>query len=235
MGEKSDDITCNCLKKESCPLQGKCTWSNVVYKAEVVTLNKNEGQGMLYVGLASGLWKLRLANHMASFRNVSKRDETELSKFIWELQDKAINFQIKWSILGQESPYSKESKRCRLCIREKIEIMKIKTDFPMRALNTRDTKCLHRSRHLLGKIQCRPKQMNNTQNNQLVQKESQSKSKSQNNQAKNRASTGASQLNLTSGSGIRQIEAIWGTTRSGKCWREEVNNLLPDEIFDDHG
>ena len=185
-------------------MQGKCAQNNVVYKAEVVTLNNKEGQGMLYVGLASGLWKLRLANHLASFRNVNKRDDTELSKFIWELQEKQINYKIKWSILGQESPYTKESKRCRLCLREKIEILKIKNEFPKRALNTRNTKCLHRSRHLLGKIQSGPKQPIPIQTNQIVQKDSQTRSQNHDKQAKNMASSGSSQGNKASGTEIKK-------------------------------
>ena len=122
-----EDVGCNCRQKAECPLEGKCTWKNVIYQAEVFTGNQVQSQGKLYVGLASGLWKLRFANHNYSFRNFEKREDTELSKYIWELKNKNVEYRINWKIIGQEPPYSKEAKKCRLCLREQIEIIKTKT------------------------------------------------------------------------------------------------------------
>ena len=53
------------------------------------------------------------------------------------------------------SPYSKETKKCRLCTMERIEIMKLHKSEPQRALNKRDEligMCRHRRKHLLGMI-----------------------------------------------------------------------------------
>ena len=38
----SKPTTCNCWKKEDCPLPGKCTTNNVIYEAKVSTTNCNK-------------------------------------------------------------------------------------------------------------------------------------------------------------------------------------------------
>ena len=84
---------CNCRKKDQCPLDGKCLTQNVVYQATVTTQTSSKS----YVGLATN-FKDRYRNHTASFRHESKRNETELSKHIWTLQDTNKPFSIKWSV-----------------------------------------------------------------------------------------------------------------------------------------
>ena len=40
LAEEKEDISCNCRNKTNCPLKGKCTVSDVVYKAEVIVGNQ---------------------------------------------------------------------------------------------------------------------------------------------------------------------------------------------------
>ena len=81
---------CNCREKDQCPLDGKCLTQNVVYQATVTTQTSSDS----YVGLATN-FKERYRNHTASFRHESKRNETELSKHIWTLNDNNKPFTIK--------------------------------------------------------------------------------------------------------------------------------------------
>ena len=97
--------TCNCKNKPKCPLQGNCVKENVVYQATVATETTTE----TYVGLASN-FKERYRNHQTSFRHRSKRNETELSKNIWDLKDRKKLFHVKWRILRSCQPYSNVSK-----------------------------------------------------------------------------------------------------------------------------
>ena len=69
-------------KKTDCPLEGKCLQSNVIDQATVPTASTTE----TYVGLATK-FKERYRNHQSSFRRSNRRNETELSKYIWTLQD----------------------------------------------------------------------------------------------------------------------------------------------------
>ena len=64
---------CNCQRSRECPLQGNCVVKDVVYKAVIRTPNQEEGEGHTYLGLASGLVKLRISNHYRSFNNPALR------------------------------------------------------------------------------------------------------------------------------------------------------------------
>ena len=77
---ETNNKKCNCRKKDQCPLDGKCLIQNGVYQATVTTQTSSES----YVGLATN-FKDRYRNHTASFRHERRRNETELSKHIWNL------------------------------------------------------------------------------------------------------------------------------------------------------
>ena len=129
---------------------------NAVYKAVVTTPNQDEGGGHIYLGLASGLVKLRVSNHYRSFTNPGLRSGCELAKYIWHLKDRGLNdYSIKWEIIATEFTFNRSSDRCHLCIREKLEIMKYMKKFGSKVINKRGElfrKCLHRFKHCLGNI-----------------------------------------------------------------------------------
>ena len=85
---------CNCCANNTCPLDGKCLSSNIVYSAEVLIGNNQHGDK--YFGICETEFKTRLGNHKNSFKNRQKEKDTELSKYIWNLKDKNItNYSIK--------------------------------------------------------------------------------------------------------------------------------------------
>ena len=93
--------TCNCRKMTDCPSEGKCLQTNVIYQATVTTERATE----TYAGLATN-FKKRYRNHKTSFRHSKRRNETELSKYVWNLQNEKKPFHIKWKILKKCKPYS---------------------------------------------------------------------------------------------------------------------------------
>ena len=105
--------TCNCRRKPDCPLEGKRPQTNVIYQANVTIATTTE----TYVGLETN-FKERYRNHQSSFRRSNRRNETELSKHIWTLQDSKKPFQIKWKALKKFKPYSNISQKCNLCLYE---------------------------------------------------------------------------------------------------------------------
>ena len=51
--------------------------------------------------------------------NPNFRDKgSTLSKFIWELKDEGVNFQIKWRIVDRAPPYNPRTRKCMLCTKE---------------------------------------------------------------------------------------------------------------------
>ena len=80
---------------------------------------------MFYIGAAEN-FKNRFGNHQKSFRHEKYKSEIELSKYIWNLKSKNINYSIDWRIMKQTSGYNKISKSCSLCTSEKLAILKFK-------------------------------------------------------------------------------------------------------------
>ena len=67
---------------------------------------------------------LRNYNHKTSFKNRGKANDTTLSKYIWEVKDKYKETpSLKWSFVKSASGYSNITKKCLLCLHEKLEII----------------------------------------------------------------------------------------------------------------
>ena len=135
---------CSCIKKDQCPLEGKCLTSNVVYQAIVKTETSTDS----YVGLATN-FKERYRNHTASFRHRNKRHETELSKHIWTLKDDNKPFKLTWKIIKKCKPYNNITKKCNLCLFEKFLIICKKELCSLNKRNELASSCPHRNRYLL--------------------------------------------------------------------------------------
>lgn len=136
---------CNCRNKNDCPLEGQCLQKELVYQATVTTSEKKE----TYVGLTATEFKTRWRNHQMSFKHETRRNDTELSKYLWELKEKKKEFTLSWKMLAKARAYSNQSKRCNLCLHEKFFII----SYPqMATLNKRNelvSSCRHRRKYIL--------------------------------------------------------------------------------------
>ena len=131
-------------KKPDCPLEGKCLQTNVIYQAIVDTDRSIE----TYVGLATN-FKERYRNHKTSFRHQNRRNETELSKHVWNLKDANKTFKIKWKIIKKCQPYSSVSKKCNLCLAEKYIIICKNHLCSLNKRNELASPCRHRNKYSL--------------------------------------------------------------------------------------
>ena len=96
-----DNKSCNCRQKNSCPLNGNCLQSSVIYQATVKRNDNNTSE--TYIGLTENAFKTRYRNHTASFRHTKHRNSTELSKHVWSLKDNNIVYSISWRIISSSS------------------------------------------------------------------------------------------------------------------------------------
>ena len=96
--------TCNCRIPAECSMDSNCLKELAFYQATVTTEDNNPPQ--TYVGLTENSFKTRYSNHKTSFCNSNKRFSTELSKHIWYLRDRNVNFKVTWKILKQAAPYN---------------------------------------------------------------------------------------------------------------------------------
>ena len=111
---------CNCRNKHACPLQ-KCMSKDIVYKAATPTGNTQDTKH--YIGMTSNTFKERYRNQIKSFTHNKHSNETELSKHVWHLNQNKTDFTINWSIIKESISYTRGSKRCNLCLDEKISIL----------------------------------------------------------------------------------------------------------------
>ena len=73
--------------------------------------------------MTAPIFRLRKANHEQSFKNISRKNETELSKLIWEKKNKNHLYELKWKIVEHRKSYTPGQKICKLCVGEVQYIM----------------------------------------------------------------------------------------------------------------
>ena len=117
--QANEERQCNCREKSSCPVKNTCLRKNVVYKATV-----QHGENVQsYIGMTETTFKTRFTQHKSSFRNNKHRKQTELASLIWALNDKNVEFKVKWDIIDQAQPYKPGKITCNLCLSEKYHIL----------------------------------------------------------------------------------------------------------------
>ena len=103
-----------------------------------------------YIGITQCPWKGRYNVHTHSFRNEKRKNDTELSKYIWKVKQQNENYDLEWSILKQIPSYSNKTKKCDLCLHEKLEIITYKDkDILLNKNNELISKCRHQNKFLL--------------------------------------------------------------------------------------
>ena len=139
---------CNCRKKDTYLLNGKCLKKAVIYQAMVTRMDTGEPE--TYVGLMANDFKSCYRNHMASFHNNKSRNSTELSKNIWSLKNSNTEFSIVWRIISCASPYNSALKRCNLYMNEKLIII----FEPYRCTLNKRSELILLCRHRTKSLQC---------------------------------------------------------------------------------
>ena len=98
------------------------------------------------MGVTAGQFKDRYNNHRKSLNNYAYRKETELSKYAWELKEQGKDFDIKWSIVKSVPAYSAGGGSCKLCLEEKLLILKSKKDHMLNKRTELFAKCRHKNK-----------------------------------------------------------------------------------------
>ena len=147
--EKIENLICNCRIKQDCPLNGKCREKNVIYKCVASVPNKPD---KVYIGLTEHEFKTRYSGHKTSFKYKKHAKSTALSIYFWNIKEKEkIDPILTWSILKSVPAYSNITKRCPLCLQEKLEIISYKN--PEELLNKKSeliSKCRHQNKFQLS-------------------------------------------------------------------------------------
>ena len=105
--------------------------------------------------MTASTFKERYRNHVKSFQNKKYSNETELSKHIWDLKEKNKDFNITWSILKQSISYTGGTKRCNLCLDEKLFIMKADKQSLLNKRSEIVSTCRHKNRFRINSLKNR--------------------------------------------------------------------------------
>ena len=87
----------------------------------------------------------RFYKHVKSFRD--RDNETELSKYIWQLNDDSENYNICWKIFIYATPYKSGTTRCDLCPTEKFVIARADQEYLLKKRNEIISKCCPRNKY----------------------------------------------------------------------------------------
>ena len=147
---KSDENPnqCNC-GPELCPVNGECQTTGIVYKA---TLTTAQNEIFKYVGLSEGTFKDRYRQHQSNFRTRNKKNKTNLSEKVWDLEDRNVDFEIKWEILQRAIPYQAGSDDCQLCLAEIFDIIYHPEEANLNSRNEFINKCRHKNKFMFNYV-----------------------------------------------------------------------------------
>ena len=109
----------------------------------------NKSKIMNYIGSYETTVKVRFNNHIHSFRNRSKSNATELSKYCWNCIIHSNKPDIKWNIHTSARSYECSSGRCNLCLEEKIAILQSDKETTLNKRSEILSKCRHKNKFKL--------------------------------------------------------------------------------------
>ena len=137
----TENEKCNCQKKETCPIPGNCCAEKIVYQA---TVKHDDGKTAVYIGCTESSFKMRYNNHKKSFRQEKYKNETTLSRYLWE-NNANTTPNIEWKILKKCKTFEKGQTKCDLCLSEKFFIIKnLKKPNLINKRTDIGNKCIHK-------------------------------------------------------------------------------------------
>ena len=133
--ETQEALDCNSRIKTVCPLNGDCRKQSVMCKCTATTCDSKK----VYLRLTEGEFKKqRYYDHLKPFRNEFYANSTTFLSYVWEMKNrKNVRPALTWEVLPTAKAYSNITKRCSLCLHEKLRRSKLVT------------KCGHENKFLL--------------------------------------------------------------------------------------
>ena len=123
--------------------------TGLICNAQITSTAANQTTTKNYIGLTEGTFKQRYTQHKSTFTHRKLSNSTELSKYIWQLKDSNTSFSTKWSIIARARPYHNSSKRCDLCLAEKLYIIKCSNSNLLNKRSELVSKCRHENKFFL--------------------------------------------------------------------------------------
>ena len=154
--QENEAKLCNCRRSAECPVEGKCLQQSVIYKAEVLSKHGTK----TYIGMTERAFKQRYTEHKQSLPSRTSRmdpverkkkyeHKSELSAYAWKLHEEGTGYKIKWKIHSKAYPYRGGSRRCDLCLSEKLVIALSDPETTLNSRSELTSKCRHKWKYSL--------------------------------------------------------------------------------------
>ena len=145
---------CNCRGGSAvCPVQGRCQTDCVIYRATVT--ETVSGNRETYTGVTGNTFKKRLYGHQADMRKSENRHSSSLANHVWSLKDNGRQFSINWRLVDRSSAFNPITGKCRICLKEKKEILYNKDGSTLNKRNEIFNTCRHRT----SKLECQDRDL----------------------------------------------------------------------------
>ena len=117
-------------------------WRNVLAKRVVLLSNIPFPSNAIYLYIL-----LQIRN--LSFRNEFYKNDTEVSKELRQMKMKNYTPKITWRIIRKCLPYNYNSRKCYLCLNEKLEIALYEGENLLNKKTELISKCRHQNKFML--------------------------------------------------------------------------------------
>ena len=115
---------------------------------------------MAYFGMTERTFKERFTEHKQSLpsktskmcpdeRRKKYEHKSELSAYCWKLYGEGTDYMIKWKIHRKAYTYRSGSKRCDLCLTEKLTILEADPQTTLNSRSELNSKCRHNWKYKL--------------------------------------------------------------------------------------
>ena len=104
----------------------------------------------MYYGISETKFKTRFSNHKKSFNLEKHKNDTQLSNELWKIKASKEEPILVWKILGQYQPCNVNTKRCLLCLDEKLQIAIYNRNNILNKRTEIISKCRHRNKYALA-------------------------------------------------------------------------------------
>ena len=111
--------------------------------------DKKNYQPINYKGNSENTFKMRYAKHKRSFNINRYKNDTKISVEYWDLKARNSNPKVTCAVKNQLSAYNSQSKRCSLCLNEKLEILEDKKNSLLNKKSEVISKYRHQNKHML--------------------------------------------------------------------------------------
>ena len=135
----------------SCPVQGQCQATGVVYQATVTEIPSGHTES--YTGVTARSFKDRLYEHRTDANSRKGRAKTALSTHIWALKDRNIDYEVTWKLKCRGPDYNPLTKKCRICLKEKYYIMHDRGGSTLNKRSEIFHSCPHKRSKVLGNVE----------------------------------------------------------------------------------